>query len=313
MVLGIASPGALTGDTIHARQTRPAFAGTRSAGSTCTSRSTTAPASPTPRSWGDQKALSVVAFLRRAVEFFARHGIAVQQLLTDNGGGYRSMVHAIACHTLGGQAPATPACGRRPTGGRALRRHMLGRRLGRSGTGACWSHRSTYYRGAGAADGSDLAGTPDSGVKVPPVRRHNLSNFGIFGSPRAPSLLRRQRLRRDRARSVGVGREAACGEPRMVGHARTSSAEGAGGDRRRAVRSYRRPCRSSRESDARACGTRTSTWTSCCPGSARCWIPKKTPSVWHAIAKARAHDSHQAFDKLCHVREGQPGLSATLR
>ena len=33
---------------------------------------------------GDEKALSVVAFLRRAVEFFARHGIAVQQLLTDS-------------------------------------------------------------------------------------------------------------------------------------------------------------------------------------------------------------------------------------
>lgn len=36
--------------------------------------------------------------------------------------------------------------------------------------------------------------------------------------------------------------------------------------------------------------------------------PKKTPSVWRAIAKARAHDSHQAFDKLCHVREGQPRI-----
>jgi transposase InsO family protein len=49
----------------------------------------------------DEKALTVVAFLRRAVEFFARHGMAVQQLLTDNGSGYRSMVHAIACRTLG--------------------------------------------------------------------------------------------------------------------------------------------------------------------------------------------------------------------
>ena len=32
---------------------------------------------------------------------------------------------------------------------------------------------------------------------------------------------------------------------------------------------------------------------------------KRTPNVWNAITKARAHDSHQAFDKLCHVRDGE--------
>jgi transposase InsO family protein len=50
---------------------------------------------------GDEKASTVVAFLRRAVEFFARHGMAIEQLLTDNGGGYRSLVHAIACRAMG--------------------------------------------------------------------------------------------------------------------------------------------------------------------------------------------------------------------
>ena len=50
---------------------------------------------------GDEKAVTVVAFLKRAVEFFARHGMTVEQLLTDNGSGYRSMIHAIACRTLG--------------------------------------------------------------------------------------------------------------------------------------------------------------------------------------------------------------------
>jgi transposase len=49
----------------------------------------------------DEKATTVVAFLRRAVAFFERHGMTVQQLLTDNGGGYRSMIHAIACRALG--------------------------------------------------------------------------------------------------------------------------------------------------------------------------------------------------------------------
>lgn len=50
---------------------------------------------------GDEKAVTVVGFLRRAVAFFQRHGMTIQQLLTDNGGGYRSMIHAIACRTLG--------------------------------------------------------------------------------------------------------------------------------------------------------------------------------------------------------------------
>ena len=50
---------------------------------------------------GDEKATTVVAFLGRAVAFFERHGMTVQQLLTDNGSGYRSLVHAIACRALG--------------------------------------------------------------------------------------------------------------------------------------------------------------------------------------------------------------------
>jgi transposase InsO family protein len=49
----------------------------------------------------DEKAATVVGFLRRAVAFYKRHGIEVEQLLTDNGGGYRSTVHTLACRTLG--------------------------------------------------------------------------------------------------------------------------------------------------------------------------------------------------------------------
>jgi transposase InsO family protein len=49
----------------------------------------------------NERAATVVGFLRRAVAFFARHGMSVEQLLTDNGGAYRSIVHAIACRTLG--------------------------------------------------------------------------------------------------------------------------------------------------------------------------------------------------------------------
>ncbi|HEV2974888.1 MAG TPA: leucine zipper domain-containing protein [Solirubrobacteraceae bacterium] len=48
----------------------------------------------------DEKGLTAIGFLRRAVAFYAAHGVTVQQLLTDNGPAYRSTVHAIACHAL---------------------------------------------------------------------------------------------------------------------------------------------------------------------------------------------------------------------
>jgi transposase InsO family protein len=49
----------------------------------------------------DEKATSAVAFLRRARAFFARYGITVEQVLTDNGSAYRSRLHALACRALG--------------------------------------------------------------------------------------------------------------------------------------------------------------------------------------------------------------------
>jgi transposase InsO family protein len=49
----------------------------------------------------DEKATTAIAFLRRAVAFFERHGVKVERLLTDNGSAYRSTVHAVACRVLG--------------------------------------------------------------------------------------------------------------------------------------------------------------------------------------------------------------------
>ena len=42
-----------------------------------------------------------LTFKNRAIGFYARHGITVERVLTDNGSPYRSTVHAIACRTLG--------------------------------------------------------------------------------------------------------------------------------------------------------------------------------------------------------------------
>jgi transposase InsO family protein len=49
----------------------------------------------------DEKASSAVAFLRRARVFYARYGIQIEQLITDNGGAYLSIAHALACRALG--------------------------------------------------------------------------------------------------------------------------------------------------------------------------------------------------------------------
>lgn len=49
----------------------------------------------------DEKASTAIAFLGRAIAFYARHGITVERVMTDNGSAYRSAVHALACRALG--------------------------------------------------------------------------------------------------------------------------------------------------------------------------------------------------------------------
>jgi transposase InsO family protein len=48
----------------------------------------------------DEKATTAVGFLRRALAFFARHGVTVERVLTDNGSPYIATLHAVACRTL---------------------------------------------------------------------------------------------------------------------------------------------------------------------------------------------------------------------
>ncbi len=49
----------------------------------------------------NEKAITAVGFLRRAIKHYASYGITVERLMTDNGSPYRSAMHAIACRTLG--------------------------------------------------------------------------------------------------------------------------------------------------------------------------------------------------------------------
>jgi transposase InsO family protein len=49
----------------------------------------------------DETAETAIGFLRRAVEFYERHGMIVERVMTDNGSAYISTAHAIACRQLG--------------------------------------------------------------------------------------------------------------------------------------------------------------------------------------------------------------------
>jgi transposase InsO family protein len=48
----------------------------------------------------DEKAVTAVGFLRRAIAHFNAFGIQVERLMTDNGSAYRSTIHALACKAL---------------------------------------------------------------------------------------------------------------------------------------------------------------------------------------------------------------------
>jgi transposase InsO family protein len=75
----------------------------------------------------DETAVTAIGFLRRSVAFFESHGMTVEGVMTDNGGAYRSTVHALACKTLGLRHLRTRAY-RPQTNGKAERfiRTMLG-------------------------------------------------------------------------------------------------------------------------------------------------------------------------------------------
>jgi len=64
----------------------------------------------------DQKAETTIGFLNSALEFFARHGIGVRALLTDNGSSYRSRQFRHACQQMQIKHSRTSHTHREPTG-----------------------------------------------------------------------------------------------------------------------------------------------------------------------------------------------------
>jgi uncharacterized protein (DUF2252 family) len=163
----------------------------------------------------------------------------------------------------------------------------------------------TYFRGAALAMASDLATTPSSGLRTQICGDAHLSNFGIFGSPERHLFFDVNDFDET---SPGpwewdVKRLAASLE--IAGRDNGFSAEERGGIVRKAVRSYREAMRefarmsvlevwyAHLEVDELASRFHSSL------------DPKQTPSVWKAIAKAKAHDNLQAFAKLADIVDGE--------
>jgi uncharacterized protein (DUF2252 family) len=165
-----------------------------------------------------------------------------------------------------------------------------------------------YFRGAALPMASDLAATPQTGLTVQLCGDAHLSNFGMFGSPERHLFF-----------DVNDFDETAPGPWEWDVKRLAASLEVAGRDddfaekeRKRIVRLSVRTYRQTMRELAR--GPMLDVWyahldmSELLPRFRSLLDPKRTPSVWRAINKARAHDSHQAFDKLCHTPNDEPRI-----
>ena len=165
-----------------------------------------------------------------------------------------------------------------------------------------------YFRGAALPMAADLATTPSSGLTVQLCGDAHLSNFGIFGTPERHLVFSLNDFDESHpgpwewdvkrlAASIEIaGRENGFGD-----HQRGRSV-------RRAVRVYRETIREM------ARMTMLDVWYAhldvehLLPRFRALLDPRRTPAVWRAATKARAHDSLQAFEKLCHAPAGEPRI-----
>jgi uncharacterized protein (DUF2252 family) len=166
----------------------------------------------------------------------------------------------------------------------------------------------TYYRGAALPMAADLAGTPNSGITVQLCGDAHLSNFGFFGSPERHLFF-----------DVNDFDETAPGPWEWDVKRLGASFEIAGRDNKftskervgivgAAVCSYRETIREFASMSMLEVWYAHLDIDALLPRFQALLDPKKTPSVWRAINKARAHDSHQAFDKLAEVVDGEPRI-----
>jgi uncharacterized protein (DUF2252 family) len=166
----------------------------------------------------------------------------------------------------------------------------------------------TYFRGAALPMAADLACTPTSNLPVQLCGDAHLSNFGMFGSPERHLFF-----------DVNDFDETAPGPWEWDVKRLSASLEVAGRDNsfserqrkdivRSAVRSYRETMAELSSMSMLDVWYAHLDCDQLLPRFSASLDPKKTPSVWRAVSKARAHDSYQAFDKLTHDAGGEPRI-----
>lgn len=166
----------------------------------------------------------------------------------------------------------------------------------------------SYFRGAALPMAADLADTPRSGLNVQLCGDAHLSNFGLFGSPERHLFFDVNDFDETSpgpwewdVKRLAASLEIAARDNEFAEKDRRSIV-------RNAVRSYRQGIRQmSRMSMLEVWYSRLDT-NELLPRFQSLLDRKRTPSVWRAIDKARAHDSHQAFEKLCRRLDDGPRI-----
>jgi uncharacterized protein (DUF2252 family) len=167
-----------------------------------------------------------------------------------------------------------------------------------------------YYRGAALPMAADLARTPTSSLKVQLAGDAHLSNFGVFGSPERHLFF-----------DVNDFDETAPGpwewDVKRLATSLEVAARDNGYPRQRrddivysTVRAYRQAMRHFSQMPMLDVWYAHLDMDTLLPEYHAVLSPKRTPSVWRAISKARAHDSHQVFSKLISADGNEPRISS---
>jgi transposase InsO family protein len=144
----------------------------------------------------DERGETVAAFLRRAIQWFARRGVRIERVLSDNGSAYRSRVVAAACQALRvAQRWTRPY--RPQTNGKAerliqtlLREWAYGRpytsSLERQAALPAWLHYYNWHRRHGG-----IQGRPPISRVIPADNLLSAHGHGLQGEDRCPQRAER--------------------------------------------------------------------------------------------------------------------------
>ena len=166
----------------------------------------------------------------------------------------------------------------------------------------------SYFRGAALPMAADLATTPTSGISVQLCGDAHLSNFGFFGSPERHLVFDVNDFDETLPGpwEWDVKRLAASFEIAARDNGFTTKQRAA--IVRRSIRSYRDAMRTFANQSMLEVWYARLDIDALLPEFQSLLDPKRTPAVWRAVMKARAHDSFDAFAKLAEVVDGEPRI-----